>query len=72
MAAQGKVGNGTIYTFITGYAGRTAPLSFSAIFYVSWRLHAAQAAFFKWFSLKGRIQIKPYSFTPELTACLKK
>ena len=26
---QGKVGYGTIYTAVTGYAGRTAPSSFT-------------------------------------------
>lgn len=40
-ALQGKVGNVTIYRSVTGSAGRTAPFSICAIFYVIWRLYAA-------------------------------
>ncbi|KTS72213.1 hypothetical protein RSA36_21760 [Pantoea stewartii] len=44
-AFQEEVRYGTIYTSVTGYAGRTAPFSICAIFYVIWRLHAAEASF---------------------------
>ncbi|WRH23316.1 hypothetical protein GC090_21900 (plasmid) [Pantoea sp. JZ29] len=55
-ALQRKVGYVTIYRSVTGYAGRTAPFSFCAIFYVIWRLYAAQAALLIRLSLQGLIQ----------------